>query len=195
MRRRGEIPRGGAAGVNKSVKQTFCWHIFAPIVKLENWTAGILALALLAGCSHAPQRHAPSYATGTKVDLHDSSTVRDVLYAQYYDWKGVKYEIGGLSKKGIDCSGFVYVTFKSKLGVVLPRTTESQVEKGKSVDKDELRPGDLVFFKTGWFERHVGIYVGGGRFLHASTSSGVTISRLKDDYWKSAYWKARRVGT
>jgi cell wall-associated NlpC family hydrolase len=162
-------------------------------VKLQSRIACILAAAALVGCAHTPQRP-PSYTTGTKIDMHDSSTVHDILYAQYYDWKGVKYEIGGLSRHGIDCSGFVYVTFKSKLGIVLPRTTEAQVEKGKSVDKDELRPGDLVFFKTGWFERHVGIYVGHGRFLHASTSSGVTISRLGDSYWKSAYWKARRIG-
>jgi len=121
--------------------------------------------------------------------------MRKKLYAQYGQWKGTKYEVGGSSKKGIDCSGFVYVTFKSKLGVVLPRSTELQADAGKNVDKGHLRTGDLVFFKTGMFDRHVGIYLERGRFLHASTSLGVTISRLEEDYWRSAYWKAKRITT
>jgi probable lipoprotein NlpC len=160
-------------------------------------TACTVLIALLAGCSHAPERAAPkvTYATGAKIDLGNSEMVKKALYAQYGQWKGAKYEIGGLSRKGIDCSGFVYVTFKSKLGVVLPRSTELQAESGKSIGKGQLRTGDLVFFKTGIFLRHVGVYLERGRFLHASTTLGVTISQLNDNYWKSAYWKARRIET
>jgi cell wall-associated NlpC family hydrolase len=86
------------------------------------------------------------------------------------------------------------VTFRTKLGVVLPRSTEFQAQLGESVRKDQLRAGDLVFFKTGMTDRHVGVYLEDGKFLHASTSQGVTISGLDESYWKSAYWKAKRLG-
>jgi len=157
--------------------------------------AATLAAALLAGCSHAPERSAAQveYAPGARAALGDSESVRKKLYAQYGRWKGAKYRIGGLSRDGIDCSGFVQVTFRTQLGIVLPRSTELQAELGKGVGRSELRPGDLVFFKTGWFERHVGMYLGRGAFLHASTSKGVTVSSLDEDYWKSAYWKSRRL--
>jgi len=157
-------------------------------------TACLLAAALLAGCSFVPERPAPQETRAARApgEWTDSEAVKK-LYAQYSQWKGTRYEIGGLSRKGVDCSGFVYLTFRSKFGVVLPRSTELQADVGKSVGRSGLRPGDLVFFKTGWFDRHVGIYLEHGKFLHASTSSGVRISDLDEDYWKSAYWKARRI--
>ena len=155
----------------------------------------MLVIAVLAGCGHVPERGTPkvTYLPGTKTDLN-AEAVKKKLYAQYSQWKGTKYKIGGLSKDGIDCSGFVYVTFRS-LGVVLPRTIESQAELGKSIGKSQLRTGDLVFFKTGIFVRHVGVYLERGKFLHASTSLGVVISELDEDYWKSTYWKAKRIET
>jgi probable lipoprotein NlpC len=64
---------------------------------------------------------------------------------------------------------------------------------GANVDKNQLRAGDLVFFKTGRTDRHVGVYLENGTFLHASTSQGVIISKLDENYWKSAYWKAKRL--
>jgi cell wall-associated NlpC family hydrolase len=148
---------------------------------------------MLAGCGQAPVKETPAYATGPRIDLANSARVRQQLYAQYRQWKGTRYEVGGLSRRGIDCSGFMYVTFKSKLGVVLPRSTELQAELGRGVSRNELRPGDLVFFRTGMFVRHVGVYLERGRFLHASTSHGVMISELGDIYWKPRYWKARRI--
>jgi len=154
---------------------------------------GLLAFAMLAGCGQAPVKEAPAYPTGPRVDLANSALVRQELYTQYRQWKGTRYEIGGLSRRGIDCSGFMYVTFKSKLGVVLPRSTERQAELGRGVSRNELRSGDLVFFRTGMFVRHVGVYLERGRFLHASTSQGVMISELDDIYWKPRYWKARRI--
>jgi len=148
----------------------------------------------LAACSFVPERpSAPERIDGWSGAIGDAESVKRKLYSQYSSWKGTRYEIGGTSRKGVDCSGFVYVTFKSRFGVVLPRSTELQAEVGESVSRSRLRPGDLVFFKTGWFDRHVGIYLDHGKFLHASTSSGVTISELGDSYWNSAYWKARRV--
>ena len=101
--------------------------------------------------------------------------------------------MGGTSKKGVDCSGLVYETYRTKLGVDMPRSTEYQARMGLAIKKGQLRTGDLVFFKTGLFTRHVGIYIDNGEFLHVSTSNGVTISTLEDSYWKRTYWKARRI--
>jgi cell wall-associated NlpC family hydrolase len=64
---------------------------------------------------------------------------------------------------------------------------------GQAINKGQLRAGDLVFFKTGLFTRHVGMYIDSGEFLHASTSNGVTISSLDDSYWRRTYWKAQRI--
>jgi cell wall-associated NlpC family hydrolase len=108
-------------------------------------------------------------------------------------YKGTRHVMGGLSHSGIDCSGFTYLTFHSKLGCKLPRTTKLQAKTGDKVARNNLHTGDLVFFKTGFFVKHVGIYLDESRFLHASTSQGVMISSLKEKYWKKRYWTARRI--
>ena len=150
---------------------------------------------LLAGCSAStgPRPTARATSLGNEIDLNDSSRVKKALYAQHSEWRGTRYKMGGLSKKGIDCSGFAYQTFRSRLGYQLPRTTESQSKLGKTVSRRDLRAGDLVFFKTGITVRHVGMYLENGKFLHASTSRGVMISNLDNVYWKKKYWKAQRL--
>ena len=112
---------------------------------------------------------------------------------QYADWKGVRYRLGGDSKRGIDCSAFVQVTFREQFGMDLPRSTYEQEEKGKKIQRTKLRPGDLVLFRAGSTGRHVGIYLGNDQFVHASTSNGVMISNLKESYWNARYREARRV--
>lgn len=160
--------------------------------------ATILFLALAAnGCTRLPVKHEPedsSISYAKSAELADSKAVKEKLYLQYQQWKNTKYVIGGLSKKGIDCSGLVYVTYLEKLGIELPRTTELQSHIGKEIQRSELRAGDLVFFKTYVKIRHVGIYIEDDTFLHASTKEGVTISKLSDYYWKDKYWHSRRVG-
>lgn len=143
----------------------------------------------LTGCSLVPDRN--TYFPQARETYTES--IKKKLYEQYAQWKGTKYKLGGLNKNGIDCSGFVFITFKTRLRIVLPRTTHLQVATGSNVERSQLQAGDLVFFKTGKFKRHVGIYLEHGKFLHASTSQGVTISRLDNNYWKSKYWKAKRI--
>ena len=146
----------------------------------------ILAL-LLAGCSH----HAPP-PTGR---LSDSITVIAQLNDQLSRWRGTPYRYGGLSRGGVDCSGFVYLTFRDKFDMQLPRSTIDQTDIGTRIDKDELLPGDLVFFKTGSGENglHVGIYDTDNTFIHASTSQGVIRSSLDNVYWRKVFWQARRI--
>ena len=110
----------------------------------------------------------------------------------YNEYKNVKYKFGGDSKKGIDCSAFTQKVYKEKFGIDISRTTRSQVNEGIEVKKSELIPGDLVFFKTGKTDRHVGIYVGNGDFLHASIK-GVKFTKLDKPFYKKNYWTSRRI--
>jgi lipoprotein Spr len=119
--------------------------------------------------------------------------VKSRIMDQYADWKGVRYRLGGSTKKGIDCSSFVQRTFREQFGLELPRSTYEQQETGKSVSRTNLRTGDLVLFRAGSTGRHVGIYIGNNQFVHASTSSGVVISSMNEPYWKKRYNEARRV--
>ena len=107
---------------------------------------------------------------------------------------GVPYVWGGTSPSGFDCSGLVYYVFRQH-GINLNRTAATQYQHGTYVTKSNLRPGDLVFFQNTYKEgiSHVGIYVGDGQFLHASSSQGVTISALSNSYWASHYYGARRI--
>ncbi|KAA9001406.1 endopeptidase [Affinibrenneria salicis] len=154
-------------------------------MRLTHWL--ILASLILAGCSsHAPPPNAR---------LSDSITVIAELNDQLRQWRGTPYRYGGLNRRGVDCSGFVYLTYRDRFGMQLPRSTEAQTEIGTRISRDELLPGDLVFFKTGSGENglHVGIYDTDDQFIHASTSRGVMRSSLDNVYWKRAYWQARRI--
>ncbi|PSU34065.1 NlpC/P60 family protein [Photobacterium lutimaris] len=164
-----------------------------------------LSLALtiwLSGCSSSPdsagsdanseaqQTNHPRYEfVEMNVPINQSPSFDSV----YQQWRGTPYRLGGTSKAGIDCSAFVQVGLAEVFQQKLPRTTGEQVRQGNWVAITELKEGDLVFFKTGRSLRHVGIYLGESRFLHASTSQGVMISNLKNPYWRSTYWQARRV--
>ncbi|GDX04705.1 bifunctional murein DD-endopeptidase/murein LD-carboxypeptidase [Buttiauxella sp. A111] len=119
--------------------------------------------------------------------------VKSRLMDQYASWKGVRYRLGGSNKSGIDCSAFVQRTFREQFGLELPRSTSEQQDSGKSISRNKLRTGDLVLFRAGSTGRHVGIYIGNNQFVHASTSSGVTISSMDEPYWKKRYNEARRV--
>lgn len=146
--------------------------------------AGLLVL-LVAGC--ATTGEGPAAANqGT------SDGVTAGLYAQLSRWRGTPYELGGLDTQGVDCSGLTYAVFQDLFGARLPRTTRQQGTIGRAVERDDLAAGDLVFFKTGVRQRHVGIYVEDNMFLHASRSSGVRLSSLDSGYWRQRYWKARR---
>ncbi|HHW56937.1 MAG TPA: SH3 domain-containing protein [Clostridia bacterium] len=110
---------------------------------------------------------------------------------------GTKYVYGGSTPAGFDCSGFVQYVFKH-FGFSLPRTADDQATIGEKVNREDLQPGDLVFFKTLGSQviNHVGIYIGNGQFIHASSGASkkkVVIGSLEEDYYASHYATARRV--
>jgi len=149
-------------------------------------------VTLVAGCSSITLKSNASIVKPPAVTQDTHGTVNSLL-AQYQQWKGVKYRYGGLSKSGIDCSGLVFLTFRDRFEVTLPRSTQHQAEVGTRISITELRPGDLILFKIGFSGRHVGIYAGEQKFLHASSSRGVIFSSLDSPYWKEHFWQARRV--
>ncbi|MCW8891555.1 MAG: NlpC/P60 family protein [Sedimenticola sp.] len=154
-----------------------------------------LLVALLAACTTTERRtpHSPIRQADTTTLNSGEHDLLDTLYQQHQEWQGTPYQLGGQSKRGIDCSGFVQLTYQDKLGVALPRTTEQQARSGLNVNQRELITGDLVFFRINGYTRHVGIYLDNDRFLHASKSQGVMISELGNPYWQSAYWKSKRI--
>ncbi|MBB1486071.1 NlpC/P60 family protein [Oceanospirillum sediminis] len=151
---------------------------------------------LIVACSPAPERSTSAghiVRNGKAADFSDTKAVKAALYSEYQHWKGTRYALGGMNRRGIDCSGLTYMVYKKQFGIELPRTTLYQSKAGQWIKRSELRPGDLVFFKTESKARHVGIYVEGNQFLHASTSKGVMLSTLDNPYWKEKYWHSRRV--
>ncbi|RYY38899.1 MAG: hypothetical protein EOO08_12515 [Chitinophagaceae bacterium] len=109
------------------------------------------------------------------------------------DWWGTRYRLGGNDRNGIDCSGFTSMLYHQFFGMQLPRTSREQFQAARSVPLSELREGDLVFFTSGTNISHVGFYLQNNKFVHASTSEGVTISDLNDRYWQARFAGAGRM--
>jgi probable lipoprotein NlpC len=156
----------------------------------QTWMTVLLLglLALLAGCQSPASREPAVHGR-----LGNPNEVRSALIEQYQEWQGVPYRLGGQSRRGVDCSGFVQLTFRERFGLELPRDTQQQAHIGAQVSTQGLQPGDLLFFNTGHWSKHVGIFIRDGQFLHASTSKGVIISDLDSPYWRKNYWQSRRL--
>ena len=110
-------------------------------------------------------------------------------------WLGTAYRYGGNSRSGVDCSGLVCGVFNTALAIKLPRNSAQQSTYCRSISKNELTEGDLVFFSTGGGKgvNHVGMYIGNGNMVHSSTSKGVIISSLSEAYYKRTYHSSGRV--
>jgi len=121
-----------------------------------------------------------------------SSIIRRVVQASL-GYQGVPYVFGGTSPNGFDCSGFTRYVF-AQAGIYLPRAADEQYGVGQYVSYNRLQSGDLVYFTT--YEpgaSHVGIYLGNGQFISATSSRGVAIARMDSGYWGDRYLGARRV--
>jgi len=99
------------------------------------------------------------------------------------DWYGTPYRLGGTTKKGVDCSAFSQFLFASVYGLSIPRTAREQYSLTNRISRTELKEGDLIFFNTRGSISHVGVYLQNNKFVHASTSGGVMISDIFDEYW------------
>ena len=138
-----------------------------------------------------PQRHRASIGRFTGGILARTSHMAAMLTRSALRFLGVPYVFGGTSAYGFDCSGFVQHVF-AMLGISLPRTADAQYDVGHRAVGGP-RPGDLVFFDTYGGVSHVGIYLGHGEFVHASSSHGVMVSHLAEEYWAARYVGAKRL--
>ena len=132
------------------------------------------------------------YAIITNTEVENLTNVP--LLQKIDEWWGTKYCVGGYTKDCTDCSGFSGVIFKEVYNIQIPRTASDQYAACDKVDFTDLKEGDLVFFHTARRQvSHVGVYVGNNKFVHASTSEGVTISDLNDKYWQPRFVAAGRL--
>ncbi|KMK51500.1 endopeptidase [[Actinobacillus] muris] len=169
----------------------------------KSTAVGLIAITsvFLTACSGTPPAEKAKPTQVSKIygkrtgSLHDPIIAISSLSEHQREWKGTRYRLGGTSRKGVDCSGFMQITFRDLFGIALPRTTTEQAQAGRKVAKVELQTGDLVFFKTGRGPngKHVGVYVKNGQFLHASTKGGVIYSDIHSPYWSKTFWQARRL--
>ncbi len=130
--------------------------------------AGLVALLLLAGCA-------------TRAPAPSPYGIRAAAVAQ--QMVGVQYRYGGASPKGFDCSGLAYYAYQ-RVGLAIPRESSAQLRGARSIDLKHAAAGDLLFFKTDWNRRHVAVYLGDGRFVHApKRGKPVSIGSLDDGYF------------
>jgi cell wall-associated NlpC family hydrolase len=161
----------------------------------------IFCIVLFTGCLTSTVRYGrprvsgTGQGTGSTVVINGGPVEPSKLKKILDSYLGTPYRYGGMSRDGIDCSGLACVVFRELDGTVLPRSAAAMVNLGEPVHLAEVRAGDLIFFRWGMFGSvdHVGIGIGEGRFVHASSSHGVIESGLADEYYRTHFITARRV--
>ena len=152
--------------------------------------AMLLTMALFfTACSS--KRYVPSTTKAAKAAEAMANLRNKQLYKYINEWSGVRYRLGGLDKHGIDCSGFTYLVQKEIYGKDLPRRSVDQASVIKEKNLNQLKEGDLIFFSFGGREiDHVGIYLNGDSFVHASPSRGIIVEDLSLPAFQRAIVKA-----
>ena len=120
--------------------------------------------------------------SGTFDQLNDI-IVENELLKSFENWKGTRYSWGGDSKNGIDCSALTRRVYREVFEFELPRVSVDQAQKGVHISRAELRPGDILFFRPENRVNHTAVYVGNSLFINASSSQGVVLSSLENNYW------------
>ena len=137
----------------------------------------------------------PKTVVVSKIEKTKISKLQEIANS----YKGVSYKAGGSTKKGMDCSGLVNTSFK-QIGIQLPRSSSAISTKGKEIDLNDVKVGDLLFFDIARLKgeiNHVGLVTSVDKneilFIHSTTSKGVIISSINEPYWKKEFVKAKRV--
>jgi len=152
----------------------------------------VLLILFMASCSS--RRYTPSNTQAARAADAMASLGNKELYKFITDWTGVKYRLGGLDKKGIDCSGFALLLEKDIYGRSLPRRSVEQAGVINSKSLNQLKEGDLIFFSFGGGEiDHVGVYLNRNYFVHASPSRGIIVDDLNLASYQKAIVKAGSI--
>lgn len=162
----------------------------------------ILALSMLMTSCGSSKNVSSSRKTKSKkvnTKVKSAPSVADKIVWTAVSYKGVRYKYGGMTKKGMDCSGLIHTSFKQR-NVSLPRTSREMYTKGYEIPVRKVKRGDLLFFKTVRKRgkvNHVGLVTsvknGDIHFIHSTSSRGVIVTSLFNKYWKKAFIKAKRV--
>lgn len=126
---------------------------------------------------------------------NENEKISDEVMYKVIEYLNTPYLWGGTSKRGIDCSGFVQTVMYQSIGIMLPRTSYEQSNVGNTVEREDLKFGDLLFFDTMNRGRvtHVGIYLSDGYFVHSGSKTGVAVASLDSDFYSRTFLKAKRV--
>ena len=152
-------------------------------------------LLLLASCGSQKRVVRGSGGSSQSYERVDPATLTRSsrrLLDEAYSWMGAPYRYGGKSRGGTDCSGFMMEVYRTSLGISLPRNSAKQSEFCRRIPREKMVPGDLVFFGRRGVS-HVGMYVGDGRMIHASSSQGVIVSSLDETYYVKNFRHCGRV--
>lgn len=181
---------------------SLCFMVFGCGVSKKKTTYGKSRTVTVNSSDKRPQvsvegTYRGSTGSDEKTKITSLSTA-DKIINTALTYSGTKYRYGGTTKKGMDCSGLLYVAF-GEHDIALPRVSYHMAETGKRIKVKNVTKGDLLFFKTGRRGRrinHVGMVVDTDediKFIHASSSRGVIVSSLREGYWNSSFVKANRV--
>ncbi|MDR1006555.1 MAG: C40 family peptidase [Bacteroidales bacterium] len=169
-------------------------------MQIKYYVLLLCASLILVSCSATkPKSNKPSHRLNQITIKPNEETIKqnDALFKYYQQWLGTPYKLGGLTKEGVDCSGFVYNVYLDLYGITLPRRSSDMISAVLIIDsKDSLQRGDIVFFQNSKKRiNHVGIYLQDKRFIHSSSSNGVIISSIEETYWKQHYRCGGRLKT
>lgn len=164
-------------------------------MKQFNLILSILLFLSFTAQLNAGNSSSKTQTTSTSLKKDEKPKIKNrKLRKEVEKWIGTPYKSGGSSTKGTDCSGFVSSVYKKVYDIKLPRTSKGMYKNVKKIGKGRLKEGDLVFFRTSGSKiSHVGIYIGDGYFVHASSSRGVVWSNLSEKYYVKTFAKGGRV--
>lgn len=178
------IPQGFS---NLMVNTATAFNTTAPI----NTITEVMADALMNNSIEKIPATQFKYAMIMDVDVEQLKDAS--LYSFIDEWYGTHYRMGGTTKKGIDCSAFSGTLLSAIYSFNVPRTAREQYKVCEHLNKEDLLSGDLVFFNTRGGVSHVGVYLTNGYFVHSSSSEGVKISSLGEDYYSRKFICGGRV--
>lgn len=132
--------------------------------------------------------------SGTSSEIR-TVKLQNALLKSFENWKGTRYSFGGDSNRGIDCSALTRRVYREVFSFELPRVTKDQIKVGRHVSRNNLKPGDILYFRPDGKYNHTAVYLGNSLFINASSSKGVILSSMEHSYWSKYFVHGVRVDT